>query len=66
MRCYRDGIYTHSGMRWATPLLGWRTVFGGTVFGWHDHVKDDAANFIGAQIKESPNTTPMADPKSSA
>jgi hypothetical protein len=61
--CYRDGVYTHSGMRWATALLGWRTVFGGTVFGWHDLVKDDAALFISKQITHSDYTTAVADPK---
>ncbi len=61
--CYRDGVYTHSGMRWATALLGWRTVFGGTVFGWHDLVKDDASLFISKQIKQSDYSTAVADPK---
>jgi hypothetical protein len=62
--CYRDGIYTHSGMRWATALLGWRTVYGGTVFGWHDLVKDDAKLFIDSQITNDPDKTqPVADPK---
>jgi hypothetical protein len=63
--CYRDGVYTHSGMRWSTALLGWRTVYGGTVFGWHGLVKDDAKLFIGSQITEDQpdKTQPVADPK---
>ena len=63
--CYRDGVYSHSGMRWSTALLGWRTVFGGTVFGWHDLVKDDARLFISHQITEDDpaKTKPVADPK---
>ncbi len=61
--CFRDGIYTHSGMRWATALLGWRTVFGGTVFGWHDLVKEDASTFIQSQVTESDKTVAVADPK---
>jgi hypothetical protein len=63
--CYRDGVYTHSGMRWATALLGWRTVFGGTVFGWHDLVKDDAKLFISHQITvdQPDKSMPVADPK---
>ena len=60
--CYRHGIYSHSGMRWATALLGWRTVYGGTVFGSHDDVKTDAATFIAKQITASPYTAPHADP----
>jgi hypothetical protein len=62
---FRDGIYTHSGMRWGVALLGWRTVYGGTVFGWHDNVKTDAKNFISQQITESDKTTAHADPKAS-
>ena len=60
---FRDGIYTHSGMRWSVPLLGWRTVYGGTVFGWHDRVKTDAQIFISHQITDSDQTTAHADPK---
>ena len=60
--CFREGIYSHSGMRWATPLLGWRTVYGGTVFGAHDNVKTDAGIFIAKQITESKFTVPHADP----
>ena len=60
---FRDGIYTHSGMRWGVPLLGWRTVYGGTVFGWHDNVKTDARNFISKQITASDKTAARADPK---
>ena len=59
--CFRDGIYSHSGMRWSTPLVGWRTVFGGTVFGSHDDVKTDAGIFIASQIKDSTYTTAKPD-----
>jgi hypothetical protein len=59
--CFREDIYTHSGMRWAKALLGWRTVFGGTVFGSHDNVMADARKFIASQLTESPNTSPKAD-----
>ena len=51
------------GMRWSTALLGWRTLFGGTVFGWHDNVKTDAGIFIAKQITQSNFTAPHADPK---
>ena len=60
--CYRDGIYTHSGMRWGTALLGWRTLFGATAFGWHDEVKNDARLFISRQITQSDKAGAMADP----
>ena len=38
-RLFAAPCHSHSGMRWSTPLVGWRTVFGGTVFGSHDDVK---------------------------
>ena len=59
---YRDGMYTHSGMRWATPLLGWRTTFGATAYGWHDNVKAQAKRCIARQITESDKTSPQANP----
>ena len=59
--CFRDSIYTHSGMRWSKALLGWRTLFGGTVFGSHENVKTQAAYCIGEQIKESDLVSPKAD-----
>ena len=59
---FRNNMYTHSGMRWGVPLLGWRTVFGGTVYGWHDRVMVDARACISRQITESDKTMPKADP----
>jgi hypothetical protein len=58
---FRKNIYTHAGMRWGVPLLGWRTIFGGTVYGWHDRVMADAGLCIDKQITESDKTTPIAD-----
>ncbi len=65
--CFREGIYSHSGMRWSTALLGWRTIFGGTVVGSHDDVKTEAKLAIPHQIGlETPvppgMTQPHADP----
>jgi hypothetical protein len=60
--CFREDIYTHSAMRWAKALAGWRTVYGGTVFGSHDNVKADARKFIAKQITDSANTIAKADP----
>ena len=58
---FRDGIFTHSGMRWGVPLLGWRTMFGGTVYGWHDRVKTQARSCLAKQITASAKTLPKAD-----
>jgi hypothetical protein len=59
---FRNGMYTHAGMRWSVPLIGWRTIFGGTVYGWHDHVKEEAARCIARQITDSDKLVPKADP----
>ncbi len=60
---YRRGFYTHSGMRWGVPILGWRSIYGGTAYGWHDRVKAEARYCIARQIKESDKTRPVPDPK---
>jgi hypothetical protein len=59
---FRGGIYTHAGMRWGNPLLGWRTLFGGTVYGAHDNVKADATTCIAKQLATSDKTAAHADP----
>ena len=60
---FRNGIYTHAGMKWGVPLLGWRTIFGGTVYGAHDRVKTEARAAIAHQLTESDRTTAHPDPK---
>jgi hypothetical protein len=60
---YRDGIYTHSGMRWGVPLLGWRCIYGGTSYGWHDRVLAQARTCLAKQITESDKKSPQADEK---
>src|SRR5208283_613564 len=52
-----------SGMRWGVALLGWRTMFGGTVYGWHDRVKVQARSCLARQITESDKKLPKADAK---
>jgi hypothetical protein len=59
---FRNGIYTHAGMRWSSPLLGWRTLFGATAYGAHQNVKTDASIFIAKQIKTSDKNSPQPDP----
>jgi hypothetical protein len=60
---YRDSMYTHAGMRWGVPLLGWRTQFGAIAYGWHDNVKAEAKLCIAEQITQSDRTEAKADPK---
>jgi len=60
---YRDGVFTHSGMRWGVALLGWRSIYGGTAYGWHDRVKTEARTCLNKQITESDKMRPAPDPK---
>ena len=60
---FRDGIFTHSGMRWGVPLIGWRCLFGGTVYGWHDRVKTQARTCLARQITSSDKKVPKPDLK---
>jgi hypothetical protein len=45
--------FVHSAMLWNIPYPGWRTIFGGTMYGWHDRVAETAAYFIASQVKSS-------------
>lgn len=60
---FRSSVYTHSGMRWGVPLIGWRSIYGATAYGWHDRVLEQARLCLSRQITESDKTQPVADPK---
>jgi hypothetical protein len=60
---FRDSMYTHAGMRWGVPLLGWRTQFGAIAYGWHDNVKAEAKLCIAKQVTQSDKAEAKADPK---
>lgn len=60
---FRDGIYTHAGMRWGVPLLGWRTLFGGTAYGWHERVMMQARTCLARQLTKSDKMAAHADPR---
>jgi hypothetical protein len=59
---YRESVYTHSGMRWGVPLIGWRSIYGPTAFGWHDRVLEQARVCLAKQVTESDKTEAVADP----
>ena len=59
---FRSGIFTHSGMRWGIPLLGWRSIFGGTAYGWHDRVLTQARTCLAKQITSSDKQLSKANP----
>lgn len=56
-------VFVHACMTWNVPLPGWRSIFGGTMYGWHDRVLEEAKFYIPSQIKESDKITAKADPK---
>jgi len=56
-------VYAHGAMQWNSQLVGWRTLFGGVSYGWHDRVLAQARHFIDRQVRDSDNRLPKADPK---
>ena len=57
-------VFVHACMTWNVPLPGWRTIFGGTMYGWHERVRQQADYYISSQVTESEKTEAEADPKS--
>lgn len=55
-------VFVHGCMQWNKALPGWRSIFGGTVYGWHDRVMEEAKYYIDHQIRESDKRLPKADP----
>ena len=56
-------VFVHGAMQWNSRLPGWRTIFGGVAYGWHDRVKDEAKFYIDHQVRESDKRLPKADPR---
>ena len=57
-------VFVHGALQWNTRFPGWRTIFGGTMYGWHDRVRDEARFYTDSQVKESDKKEAKADPKS--
>lgn len=55
-------VFVHGAMQWNNRLPGWRTIFGGTMYGWHDRVKQQAEFYIASQVLESDKTEAKANP----
>jgi hypothetical protein len=47
---------------WNMPYVGWYTIYGNTICGWHERVKEAAAFYIGSQVRQSPNVRAKPDP----
>ena len=56
-------VFHHGAMQWNVRFPGWRTVYGGTMLGWHDRVKAQASFYFKEQVKESTKTEPVSDLK---
>ena len=57
-------VFVHGALQWNTRFPGWRTIFGGTMYGWHERVVAEAEFYCGFQVKESDKTEAKADPES--
>ena len=54
-------VFVHGALQWNTRFPGWRTIFGGTMYGWHNRVRAEAKFYTDAQIKESDKKEAKAD-----
>lgn len=57
-------VFVHGALQWNSRFPGWRTIFGGTMYGWHERVKAEARFYTGFQIKTSDKKVAKADPAS--
>ena len=55
--------YSHGGVRWHFPYLGWRSAYIGSSFGWHDRSRTHFRAFAKVQVKEPATGKPHADPE---
>ncbi len=55
-------VFVHGAMQWNSRFPGWRTIFGGTMYGWHDRVKAEAKFYTDFQVKSSDKKEAKADP----
>lgn len=56
-------VFVHGALQWNMRFPGWRTIFGGTMYGWHERVRDEARFYTDFQIKVSDKKEAKADPK---
>ena len=56
-------VFRHGAMLWNRAYPGWRTVFGGTVLGWHDRVKAQANYYTGYQVTSNQRQSLAMNPK---
>ncbi|MFT3948262.1 MAG: DUF4450 domain-containing protein [Agriterribacter sp.] len=54
-------VFVHGALQWNVRYPGWRTIFGGTMYGWHDRVRAEAKFYTDSQIKTSDKKEAKAD-----
>lgn len=57
-------VFVHGAMQWNNRFPGWRTIFGGTMYGWHDRVRAEGLFYTESQVKTSDKKEAKADPAS--
>jgi hypothetical protein len=60
---WRAPVFVHGAMLWDIPLLGWRTLFGATVLGWHERVAAQAAHYLPSQVTSTQKSAAKTDPR---
>ena len=55
-------VFVHGGLQWNNRYPGWRIIFGGTMYGWHNRVIEEAKFYTDAQIKTSNKKEAKANP----
>lgn len=54
-------VFVHGAMQWNARFPGWRTIFGGTMYGWHDRVKAEAKFYTDSQVRTNEKRSPEPD-----
>lgn len=51
---WRDGpqTFVHGAMAWDIPLVGWRSEYGGTIFGQSERVAMEGARMVASQVQQ--------------
>lgn len=55
-------VYLHGAMAWDVALVGWRSQYGATCWGWTENVAAQGSYFFGNQVTESNWTECSSDP----
>jgi hypothetical protein len=56
-------VFLHGAMAWDVALVGWRSEYGATVWGWEEEVAAEGVYMFGNQVKETgANTVCVTDP----